>query len=377
MSRQQSFVSQVSAVSPLKGDAIDGSPQPKRRRPVKRAPIFNPDNSLTYGCRNPQCDCHTWAPQEYARHMGGEFYWLSKVVIERWPESDVALLLTGGVTLAELTDDECRKAAREVAVAKQDGSRVPVQTRLRSNEYIRRSHAGTLRKLTQAELADRQRERRDRSRVDVVHLTDDEVREASAEAKRLRGSGQPVPEDIRAAELEHRLRYKRGELKAATPEHRSAQGTKSITAWHADRNAAREAKLPPPAERRARRLALGLSGQQLAEKLGVTKSAVWSWESGSKTPSAAVVSAYARLLQQADVTKTAKPVVSSRADAQRDAWPPVKVKTLRTGLGLTQQQLSERIGVSKSSVTAWERGLCGPSAVPAKRLDALMAEVGP
>ncbi|MFD5818101.1 helix-turn-helix transcriptional regulator [Streptomyces sp. NPDC127038] len=42
--------------------------------------------------------------------------------------------------------------------------------------------------------------------------------------------------------------------------------------------------LPAPAERRAIRLAAGLSQGELAEAIGVTRQAISNWESGIRTP---------------------------------------------------------------------------------------------
>lgn len=40
---------------------------------------------------------------------------------------------------------------------------------------------------------------------------------------------------------------------------------------------------------------------------------------------------------------------------------PDQIKELREGLGLTQQEFADRIGVAKQSVSSWENGVAEPS----------------
>ena len=40
---------------------------------------------------------------------------------------------------------------------------------------------------------------------------------------------------------------------------------------------------------------------------------------------------------------------------------PDQIKELREGLGLTQQEFADRIGVAKQSVSSWETGTSEPS----------------
>ncbi len=55
--------------------------------------------------------------------------------------------------------------------------------------------------------------------------------------------------------------------------------------------------LPPPATRRALRLAAGLTTEQLAQVLGVTRQAVCNWETGRRTPRGAQLDAYREALK--------------------------------------------------------------------------------
>ncbi|WP_106253295.1 helix-turn-helix domain-containing protein [Allonocardiopsis opalescens] len=50
--------------------------------------------------------------------------------------------------------------------------------------------------------------------------------------------------------------------------------------------------LPDPAQRRAIRQAAGLSQQELADAIGVTRQAVSNWESGIRTPRGAALDRY-------------------------------------------------------------------------------------
>lgn len=53
---------------------------------------------------------------------------------------------------------------------------------------------------------------------------------------------------------------------------------------------------------------------------------------------------------------------------------PGFITALREGLGLTQQELGERLGVDKMSVSRWERGAIRPSAESLAALEAVRRE---
>jgi hypothetical protein len=61
------------------------------------------------------------------------------------------------------------------------------------------------------------------------------------------------------------------------------------------------------------------------------------------------------------------------SDAQRPPSPGF-ITALREGLGLTQQELAERLGVDKMSVSRWERGQVRPSAESLAALEAVRRE---
>lgn len=125
-------------------------PRPRPSRP-RREPA---DRSLTYFCSDPQCEHATWSPHEQAVHMAREFRRVVNALAQAAPGSPEALRLTGGVVLADLTDDECRDGAaayQRARRAQAGGMRgraveqITVATYLRYMEYWRRSHRGTLR----------------------------------------------------------------------------------------------------------------------------------------------------------------------------------------------------------------------------------------
>ena len=54
---------------------------------------------------------------------------------------------------------------------------------------------------------------------------------------------------------------------------------------------------------------------------------------------------------------------------------PERVKRLRQRLGLSQQQLAERLGVTLGSISRWELGKSGPIKPYLERLEALERQV--
>ncbi|MGT2439941.1 type I restriction-modification system subunit M N-terminal domain-containing protein [Bradyrhizobium betae] len=55
---------------------------------------------------------------------------------------------------------------------------------------------------------------------------------------------------------------------------------------------------------------------------------------------------------------------------------PTTLRTIRAKLGLTQEQLAERLGVSFATVNRWEGGANGPQKAAREVIDALAAEAG-
>ena len=54
---------------------------------------------------------------------------------------------------------------------------------------------------------------------------------------------------------------------------------------------------------------------------------------------------------------------------------PERVKRLRQRLGLSQQQLAERLGVTLGSISRWELGKSGPIKPYLEKLEALERQV--
>ena len=48
---------------------------------------------------------------------------------------------------------------------------------------------------------------------------------------------------------------------------------------------------------------------------------------------------------------------------------PMEIKGLREGLGLTQKEFAETIGVSPSTVSSWENGTKAPDGITSRLLD--------
>lgn len=217
----QPLTSQISAVSPLDGDAIDGKPRPKPRRP-RKARQEPQDRSLTFFCSNPQCDHSTWAPAEQARHMAREFWSVAQALVRLAPDSPEAMKLTGGVILSDLTDDECRAASATWETLRRcnggiDG--IPVEIRLRRNEYGRRLYRGEMRPLTADEFADR----RARRNAEWLSVSNEEIRALRLEYARRQAAGAPLSEHLRRASSEYGRRLKDGRIQKLTREERAAR----------------------------------------------------------------------------------------------------------------------------------------------------------
>jgi hypothetical protein len=343
----QSLVSQISAISPLDGDAIDGSPRPKPRRRQAAQRDFDVDAHQEFACPNKNCDHREWTDRRQLLHLGQELFRVISEFQRADPENPAVLLHTGGVILRDLTDEECRDAVRDHDRIRREGgtSGVPMTTWLRAQEYHRRVRAGTLTTLTDEELARRRRDRNAAAFAEWEALSDEEVRRAAVQAAQLRARKQPVPEDVRLVAREYNRRLRDGRLTPLTPQEvaerrrarlagrlawtdedvRSAhieygrlrrkglpipdeirskanECKRRIRRGHIDRLSRAERRalvvearggapveerlrlLPPLDELRARREELGLSRPALAARLGVHVTAIEKWEYGNVVP---------------------------------------------------------------------------------------------
>ena len=60
-----------------------------------------------------------------------------------------------------------------------------------------------------------------------------------------------------------------------------------------------------------------------------------------------------------------------------DSCTPAFIKDMRLRLGLTQEELAHKLGVSFTSVNRWENEQTKPSKLAKKQLERLMAESSP
>jgi DNA-binding transcriptional regulator YiaG len=60
--------------------------------------------------------------------------------------------------------------------------------------------------------------------------------------------------------------------------------------------------------------------------------------------------------------------MSKRTPAQRTSWDGRRVQALRRHLGLTQRELSERLGTRQQTISEWETGMYRPRGASAKLL---------
>lgn len=123
----------------------------------------------------------------------------------------------------------------------------------------------------------------------------------------------------------------------------------------------------PAEEVAALRMQLGWTQEQLGGRIGVTGTAVCSWEHDRARPRRAL---RARLDQvRAALDSGDLPTGDPAGD-----WPPDRIRALRERLGWTRERLCMVLGVSASSVSRWELGSWGPDDDHRLALAALEAE---
>jgi transcriptional regulator with XRE-family HTH domain len=96
----------------------------------------------------------------------------------------------------------------------------------------------------------------------------------------------------------------------------------------------------------AARRSRGLSRERLAQELRVDPSTIRNWELGRSTPR---VRHRARILELAGTDPGPEP-----------AQPSERLRAYRERRGLTQEELGDRLRVSQSAISDWERGRSRP-----------------
>ena len=86
----------------------------------------------------------------------------------------------------------------------------------------------------------------------------------------------------------------------------------------------------------------------MAEQIGVCEEVVYLWESNARTPLIRYIPKIIEFLGYAPYI----PVGSTLSE---------KLKTCRTRLGMSQDQLAKTLGVDVSTLAKWERGESEPS----------------
>ena len=109
---------------------------------------------------------------------------------------------------------------------------------------------------------------------------------------------------------------------------------------------------------------LGLSQNELARLLDMAVSAVARWEQGVRKPSPDAIGKMERLAQK-----------GPPEELKRPALAPDRLRSLRAQLGLSQQALAERLGVSVQSIHRWETGKAVPKRSAIKKIEALERRV--
>lgn len=121
---------------------------------------------------------------------------------------------------------------------------------------------------------------------------------------------------------------------------------------------------PPPHDNprghglRPLRRAARVPAARIAEAVGVPPASVYNWETGRARIPVRLVPALAELLE----------LEAAALQSMLDEWPAVapslpavsQLRRLRHRTGLSQDQVAARIGVSRHSVSAWERGARPP-----------------
>lgn len=113
---------------------------------------------------------------------------------------------------------------------------------------------------------------------------------------------------------------------------------------------------------RYRRTLLGLSQWELAERMGTTENVISRWETGRHRPTAGSMARLAEALSCSVAVLYGAPISQFGLAEQ--------IRARREALGITQEQLAELVGISRITISQWERGKNKPWA---RHLPALAA----
>lgn len=139
-----------------------------------------------------------------------------------------------------------------------------------------------------------------------------------------------------------------------------------------------EATVPamPPQQIKGLREKLGWSRQELGEHLGVWAVTVGTWQRGRSAPGAANRAALAQIkaMTQEELDRrlgrTGTPTART-ASAAQTVLSPEEFRRIREEAGLSQRELSKKLGVSVNTVSSWERGSTSPRQESVQKLLAI------
>jgi DNA-binding transcriptional regulator YiaG len=115
------------------------------------------------------------------------------------------------------------------------------------------------------------------------------------------------------------------------------------------------------------RCTLGLTQEQLAQRLGIDESTRAAWERGENLP----VGAYRKLLEDFIAGDGILPTGPGTASA-KSRFSARKIIALRQKLGLTKAALARLIGINVNTLWRWERGDRKPHGLHRKLIADLM-----
>ncbi|MDE7417180.1 MAG: helix-turn-helix domain-containing protein [Lachnospiraceae bacterium] len=115
---------------------------------------------------------------------------------------------------------------------------------------------------------------------------------------------------------------------------------------------------------KALRKALGLTQQEFADKIGIKRTTIATYESGRNVPIDAVISL---ICLKFNVNETwlreGFGDMFMNCDTKKDTLIHERIKVLRNTLGLTQQQFANKLSLKRNTIATYEQGKINPSDV--------------